>query len=147
MHCLEVDISHDPGLWRMHRDPGELLAGNDDISQDMLQRKHHKGLRPDLKDLDMPRRIMERMQEKISRGLYALAAHAQEEMYDDNLVEEDIEHVITHGTIVRTERDQLARRRYTVEGSAQETRTVRVFCRFSDAGNYLLVFTVYVLRE
>lgn len=95
----------------------------------------------------MPRRIMQRMQEKINDSLYTLTTHAEEEMYNDKLVEEDIEHAIQTGVVMRTERDRLARRKYTVEGTARDGRTIRVICRFSDSGNYLVIITVYALDD
>jgi hypothetical protein len=87
------------------------------------------------------------MREKISQGLYALTAHAEEEMHNDNLVEEDIEHAICNGAIVQTARDRLSRRKYTVEGTAQNGRTTRAICRFSDSGRYLVIITVYTLDD
>lgn len=95
----------------------------------------------------MPRRSLQRMRDKIALGFYATTRHAEEEMYDDSLTEEDVETAINNGAVVRIQRDRLARRKYTVEGRARDGRTMRVICRFSDTGSDLVIITVYALIE
>ena len=47
------------------------------------------------------------------------------------------------GRIVRRQKDRLGRRKYTVEGVADDGRLLRAVCRFSDTGESLVVITVY----
>jgi hypothetical protein len=53
----------------------------------------------------MPRRILERIRDKIRFGHYDMTAHAMEEMAEDNLDILDVEHAILSGQIVQAEKD------------------------------------------
>ncbi len=53
----------------------------------------------------MPRRVVDRIRDKIRLGQYDMTAHAMEEMADDNLDILDVEQAILGGRIVRTEKD------------------------------------------
>jgi len=89
------------------------------------------------------RRIIDRLREKVRSGEYILSYHAIDEMRDDEFEEEDFEAAILSGRVVRRQKDRLARRKYTVEGSARDKRTLRAVCRFADASDKLVVITIY----
>jgi len=77
----------------------------------------------------MPR-IIDRIRDKVRNGEYVLSFHAIDEMMDERFDEEDFEQAMMTGSIVRTQRDQPGRRKYTVEGTARDTRSLRAECRF-----------------
>jgi len=77
----------------------------------------------------MPR-IIDRIREKVRNGQYVLSFHAIDEMMDERFDEEDFEQAVMTGFIVRMQRDQLGRRKYTVEGTTRDTRSLRAECRF-----------------
>ena len=64
-------------------------------------------------------------------------------MQEDLLNEAEIEEAITAGRIIRIQKDQFARTVYTIEGTTHNLRKVRVICRFSDSGQYIIIITVY----
>ncbi len=91
----------------------------------------------------MPRRIIERIREKIRQGQYDLTAHATEEMAEDNLDIVDVEEAIFNGQVSRTEKKDPRGTKYVVEGRAVDQKTpVGVVGRFTGTGRYLIV-TVY----
>ena len=91
----------------------------------------------------MPRRVIERIKEKIRQGQYDLTAHAMEEMAEDNLDILDVEEAIFNGHVSRTEKKDQRGTKYVVEGKAvDQTTRVGVVGRFTDTGRYLII-TVY----
>lgn len=88
-------------------------------------------------------RIIDRLREKVRSGKYTLSYHAIDEMRDDGFEEEDFEAAMLSGRVVRTQKDRMARRKYTVEGSARDKRTLRAVCRFADASGKVVVITIY----
>lgn len=91
----------------------------------------------------MPRRIIERIREKLRQGQYDLTAHATEEMAEDNLDILDIEEAIFNGQVSKAEKKDLRGTKYVVEGKAVDQKTqVGVVGRFTGTGRYLIV-TVY----
>ena len=95
----------------------------------------------------MPRRIIERIREKVRQGLYDLTAHATEEMAEDNLDILDVEEAILNGKVFRTEKNDPRGTRYVVEGKAVDQKTpVGVVGRFTGTGVYLII-TVYEVNR
>ena len=74
---------------------------------------------------------------------YALSLHAEQEMQEDSFTETDIEEAILNGEIIRTQKDKLGRKVFTVEGTTDSFRKIRVICRFSDSGQFVIIITVY----
>jgi len=68
-------------------------------------------------------------------------------MMADGLTEDDVEESVLNGQIVRVQTDHLGRRRYTIEGTAAGGRRVRTVCRYSDAGDRIVMITVYEVGE
>ena len=72
-----------------------------------------------------------------------MSGHAMEEMAEDNLDIEDVEHAIRNGRIGRIEGDDPRGTKYVVEGTAVDGETpVGVVGRFVMTGRYLII-TVY----
>jgi len=88
-------------------------------------------------------RIIDRLREKVRSGEYILSYHAVDEMRDDEFEEEDVEAAILSGRVVRTQKDRLGRRKYTVEGIARDKRSLRAVCRLADASGKLVIITIY----
>ena len=99
------------------------------------------------KDRGMPRRIIERIRDKIRLGQYDLTAHAMGEMAEDNLDILDVEEAIFSGEISRTDRRDPRGTKYVVEGKAMDQETpVGVAGRFTGTGRYLVI-TVYEITS
>ena len=90
----------------------------------------------------MPRRIIDRIREKIRLQQYDMTVHAMEEMAEDNLDILDIEHAILDGQISRIEKGDPRGTKYVVEGFAVDGQTpVGTVGRF--ANERYLIITVY----
>ena len=63
--------------------------------------------------------ILKRIQQKILDRAYYLSSHAEEEMLDDALERQDIEHAILKGRIDKTMTKDIRDTRYRVEGPAR----------------------------
>lgn len=83
------------------------------------------------------------IKEKIILNGYAFSSHAEQEMQEDFLNEAEVEDAIISGRVVRIQKDRLKRTIYTIEGTTQHFRQVRIVCRFSDSGQYVIIITVY----
>lgn len=88
-------------------------------------------------------KILIAIRAKIQRDRYALSSHAEKEMQDDSLTELEVEEAILNDVIVRIQKDKFERTVYTIEGITKKFRKVRIVCRFSDSGQFLIVITVY----
>jgi hypothetical protein len=90
----------------------------------------------------VPRRIIDRIREKIRLQQYDMTVHAMEEMAEDNLDILDIEHAILDGQVSRIEKGDPKGTKYVVEGFAVDVQTpVGTVGRFTN-GSYLII-TVY----
>ena len=95
----------------------------------------------------MPRRILERIREKIRLSQYDMTAHAMEEMAEDNIDILDVEQALLNGQIVRTEKDDPRGTKYVIEGTATDQQIpVGVAGRFTGTGRYLII-TVYKITD
>ena len=61
-------------------------------------------------------RILANIRALVKRGDYILSIHAEHELADDNLNEQDLEAAILNGTIIRCERDPIGRAKSVIEG-------------------------------
>ena len=59
-------------------------------------------------------RILEQIRALVKQGEYVLSIHAENEMADDSLTDEDLEAAILNGRIVRRERDRIGRPKYVI---------------------------------
>lgn len=95
----------------------------------------------------MPRRILERIQAAIRNEAYDMTAHAVAEMAEDELDLMDVETAMLNGKLIKTEKDDLRGKRYTVHGTgADGTTPVGAVGRFTETGRYLII-TVYEVTE
>ena len=95
----------------------------------------------------MPRRVIDKIREIIRQNAYDLTMHANEEMAEDNLTIDEVEHSILNGKIVKTEKDDQRGPRYTIHGISLDQETaVGVVGRFTETQRFLIV-TVYEIRE
>jgi hypothetical protein len=86
------------------------------------------------------------IRQKIHDRDYYLSSHAEDEMVDDYLERQDIEHAILYGRIEKTMTHDHRRTRYRIEGFTMDGRVIHVICRFRDEGS-LIIITVYALTE
>ncbi|MBX2997003.1 MAG: DUF4258 domain-containing protein [Caldilineaceae bacterium] len=95
----------------------------------------------------MPRSRIERIRDHIRQRLYDMSAHAMEEMAEDDLDIEDIEHALLAGAIRRIERDDPRGIKYVVQGKASDGSTlVGVVGRFASNARFLII-TVYRVTD
>jgi hypothetical protein len=76
---------------------------------------------------------------------YYLSAHAEEEMWADDLERTDLEQCILRGRIEKRMTRDLRGTRYRIEGPARDDRLIHVICRFHEIKD-LLIITVYVVE-
>jgi hypothetical protein len=69
-------------------------------------------------------RILEQIRALVKRGDYVLSIHAENEMAEDGLTDQDVEVAILNGRIVRRERDRIGRPKYVIEGTAMDGRSL-----------------------
>jgi len=88
---------------------------------------------------------IQRIRQKIIDRAYYLSSHAEDEMLDEELERDDVEHAILRGRIQRKLSEDRRGTRYRIEGQAKDGRLIHVICRFKADGN-LIIITVYALR-
>ena len=76
---------------------------------------------------------------------YYLSSHAEEEMADDRLERNDIEHAILRGKIDKNLTQNMTGTRYRIAGPTEDGRPVHVVCRFKEVSG-LIIITVYAVR-
>jgi len=86
---------------------------------------------------------LSRIQNKVRERDYYLSSHAEEEMAEDSLESEDVEHALLNGKIEKRLTHDPRGTRFRIEGPVRDGRTIHVVCRFVDPE--LLVITVYAL--
>jgi hypothetical protein len=89
---------------------------------------------------------IQRIRQKINDRAYYLSSHAEEEMLDDELARDDVEHAILKGRIEKKLLEDLRGTRYRIEGPAKDERLVHVICRLREDAS-LVIITVYALKE
>lgn len=88
----------------------------------------------------MTGRLLQRIQDAVTRGEYDLTFHAVEEMAEDDLDIYDVEAAIMNGSLAKVETDDLRGPRYTVAGTGVDGHTVvGVVGRFKETGVYLII--------
>lgn len=89
---------------------------------------------------------IQKIRQKIIDRAYYLSSHAEDEMMDDELERDDIEHAILKGRIQKKLSEDIRGTRYRIEGPVKDERLIHVICRFKEDSN-LIIITVYVLME
>jgi hypothetical protein len=89
---------------------------------------------------------IQRIRQKIIDRQYYLSAHAEEEMWADQLRRTDVENAILTGRVEHRMTQDARGTRYRIEGPALDGRTIHVVCRHREIGD-LIIITVYALGE
>jgi Domain of unknown function (DUF4258) len=93
----------------------------------------------------MPRAAIEKIRESVRARRYDVTIHAIEEMAEDGLTIEDVEHAVLNGHLTRTEKDDPRGNKSVVEGHALDRTTrVGVVGRFTENDRFLII-TVYAI--
>jgi hypothetical protein len=92
------------------------------------------------------KRPLDRIRQAIRDGHYHITPHALEEMADDGLKVEDIEHLLLTGDLIRRLTQDPRGERYVIGGPSLDGREARVVCRFLPSGK-LRVITAWALEE
>lgn len=88
-------------------------------------------------------RILGQIRALVRRGEYVLSIHAENEMADDGLADQDLETAILNGRIVRRERDRIGRPKYVIEGTALDGRGVTAVAQPFQTRQLVLIITAY----
>ena len=88
-------------------------------------------------------RILEQIRALVRRGEYVLSIHAENEMADDGLTEQDLEAAILNGRIARRERDRIGRAKYVIEGTALDRRGMTAVAQFFQTRQLIVIVTAY----
>lgn len=95
----------------------------------------------------MFKRELRRFRSLVRKRQYILTIHALEEMGEDDILDEDIEHVILTGQIVERQVDQATKeRKYVLIGTDLAGEPVGVVLRMGSTGK-VVVITVYREEE
>ena len=89
--------------------------------------------------------VLQRIRQLVIDRRYYLSAHAEEEMWADELERADLEHCILKGRIEKRMTRDIRGTRYRIEGPARDDRLIHVICRFHEVKD-LLIITVYALE-
>lgn len=90
-------------------------------------------------------KTLQKIQQKVISREYYLSAHAEEEMWADNLERKDVERAILKGEIEKKLTKDIRGTRYRIEGPSIDGRLIHIVCRFKDKGEFLII-TVYTLE-
>ena len=88
-------------------------------------------------------RILRQIRALVRRGEYVLSVHAENEMADDCLTDQDLEAAILNGRIVRRERDPIGRPKYVLEGTAMDGRGLTAVAQPFQTRQLILIITAY----
>jgi len=88
-------------------------------------------------------RILRQIRALVRRGEYVLSVHAENEMADDGLTDQDLEAAILNGRIVRRERDRIGRSKYVMEGTAMDGRGLTAVAQPFQTRQLILIITAY----
>jgi hypothetical protein len=87
---------------------------------------------------------LQQLRQKIVDRDYYLSAHAEEEMWDDDLERADVENAILEGRMEKKLTKDPRGARYRIEGPALDGRFLHVICRL-DSEKTLRIITIYAL--
>ena len=89
--------------------------------------------------------FFQKIQQKIVDREYYLSAHAEEEMWIDDIERVDVEHAILKGRIEKKLTQDVRGTRHRIEGMTFDGRKIHVVCRLNEQEE-LVIITVYVLE-
>jgi hypothetical protein len=88
--------------------------------------------------------VIQRLRQKVTDRDYYLSAHAEEEMWADDLERADVENAILKGRIEKKLTKDPRGARYRIVGPSRDGTLIHVVCR-RDSENKLRIVTVYAL--
>jgi hypothetical protein len=88
-------------------------------------------------------RILAKIRALVKQGEYILSIHAENELADDNLNEQDLEAAILNGTIIRRERDPIGRPKYIIEGKTLEGKDLTAVVQLFQTRQLVVIITLY----
>ena len=88
-------------------------------------------------------RVLEKIRSLVRQGEYILSIHAENELADDRLTEQDLEAAILNGRIVRRERDRIGRPKYVIEGTALDGRGLTAVAQSFRIRQLVMIITAY----
>ncbi len=88
---------------------------------------------------------LQKIRQCVTDRRYYLSAHAEEEMWADDLERGDVEHCLLRGFIEKKMTEDWRGTRYRLEGPARDGRRMHVICRFHETQE-LIIITLYALE-
>ncbi|MSP40028.1 MAG: DUF4258 domain-containing protein [Deltaproteobacteria bacterium] len=88
-------------------------------------------------------RVLAKIRNLVKQGDYVLSIHAENELANDNLTEQDLEAAMLNGTIIRRERDPIGRGKYVIEGKTQKGKGLTVVAQFFQTRQLVVIITAY----
>jgi hypothetical protein len=88
-------------------------------------------------------RIMQEIRKAVLEQRYRISSHANEEMANDFLDSDDVEHILLTGKVNRKFSRDPRGIRYEITGLTTDERKAFVICRFLQSG-VLLIITVFL---
>ena len=88
-------------------------------------------------------RILAKIRALVKQGDYVLSVHAENELADDNLNEQDLEAAILSGTIIHRERDPIGRAKYVIEGRTLGRKGLTVVVQLFQMRQLVVIITAY----
>ena len=88
-------------------------------------------------------RILAKIRALVKQGDYVLSVHAENELADDNLNEQDLEAAILSGTIIRRERDLIGRAKYVIEGRTRARKGLTAVVQLFQTRQLVVIITAY----
>ena len=89
--------------------------------------------------------VLQRIRQLVIDRRYYLSAHAEEEMWANELERVDLERCISRGRIEKRMTRDIRGTRYRIEEPARDDRLIHVICRFHEVKD-LLIIAVHVLE-
>ena len=91
----------------------------------------------------MSPRILAKIRALVEQGDYILSIHAENELADDNLTEQDLEAAILNGKIISRQRDRIGRPKYLIEGTTLEGEGLTAVVQLFQTRQLVVIITVY----
>jgi len=86
-------------------------------------------------------RVLDKIRTLVTQGEYILSIHAENEMADDRLTEQDLEAAILNGRIARRKRDRIGRAKYIIEGAALDGRGMTAVAQLFQTRQLVVIIT------
>ena len=90
--------------------------------------------------------ILLKMRSRVRSGRMTLTIHAREELYNDHLTTDDLEHSIQRGAIVERQWDeQWQEWKYVVAGEALDRRPIEIVAKLGHRDDTLIISVYEVI--